>query len=256
MEFQQGQGNRAMEEKKKMTPKVKQQYVRMAVTLSVLLLLALLVWGYNLFRLRHVTYEGLTRYTEEEFTKKLQGSFIQKCTPFFCMESLFREKEIPFIEAYEIKYEGRNSAKVIVYEKRVVGCIPLMGRYMYFDKDGMIVESSTKWIEEIPIVEGLEFTEIALYKKLQIQKQSLFGTILALTGLIEDNGLNIEKIKFSSDYQVTLVSGMLEIQLGKQNSYDEQINALPGILKAAEGKSGTLDMRRYSKENKEFILKP
>lgn len=245
-----------MEEKKKMTPRVKQQYIRMAVTLSVLFFAALLVWGYNLFRLQHVTYEGLTRYTEEEFTKKLQGSFIQRCTPFFCMESIFREKEIPFVEAYEIKYEGRNSAKVIVYEKRVVGCIPLMGRYLYFDKDGIVVESSEKRIGEIPIVEGLKFTEISLYKKLQIQKQSLFGTILALTRLIEENNLTIDKIKFSSDYQVTLTSGLLEIELGKRNSYDEQLNALEGILEAAKGKKGTLDMRRYSKENKEFILKP
>jgi len=228
----------------------------MAVTLSVLLLLALLVWGYNLFRLRNVTYEGLTRYTEEEFTKKLQGSFIQSCTPFFCMESLFREKEIPFIEAYEIKYEGRNSAKVIVYEKRVVGCIPLMGRYLYFDKDGIVVESSKTRIAEIPIVEGLEFTEISLYKKMQIQKQSLFGTLLALTGLIEANGLTIDKISFASDYQVTLTYGTLQIQLGKRDSYDEQINALKGILEAAEGKYGTLDMRSYSKENREVILKP
>lgn len=245
-----------MEEKKKMTPKVKQQYIRMAVILSLLFLLALLVWGYNLFRLRHVTYEGLTRYTEEEFTKKLQGSFIQTCTPFFCMESLYRGKEIPFIEAYEIKYEGRNSAKVIVYEKRVVGCIPLMGRYLYFDKDGIVVESSEKRVREIPIVEGLEFTEIALYKKMKIQKQSLFTTILALTGLLEANELTIDKITFASDYQVTLTYGNLQIQLGKRDSYDEQINALKGILEAAEGKYGTLDMRSYSKENREVILKP
>lgn len=244
-----------MNENEKMTKEVKRQVIKMSVIIGALLLVAILVWSYNLFRLKEISYEGLTRYTEEEFSKKLQGSFLSTCTPFFCMTDTFHEKEIPFIETYEIRYQSRHSVKIVVHEKRVVGCIALMGRYLYFDKDGIIVESAETLIEDVPIVEGLEFKELVLYQKLEIQKQSLFDTILELTRLIEENGLTVQKITFSPDYQVTLSSGSIEIQLGKRTSYDEPLQALKGILAVAGERKGTLDMRNYSKENPDVILK-
>jgi len=205
--------------------------------------------------LKEIQYEGLTRYTEEEFTERLTDSFLSTWTPFFCMKDGFGQEEIPFVEKYEVQYVDRNTARIVVHEKRVIGCIPIMGRYMYFDKDGIIVESSADRIDNIPIVDGLDFTEIVLYGKLQVQKQSLYDVILSLYDLIELNNLQIDKISFSPDYEVTLYTENFEIQLGKKTTYDVQMNALQGILKAAGDRSGILDMRNYSKENKEFILK-
>lgn len=244
-----------MSENEKTTKEIKRQLIKMSVVIGSLLLIAVLVWSYNLFRLKEISFEGLTRYSEQEMEAKLQDSFLMTWTPFFCLADTFGEKEIPFVETYEIRYQGRNSAKVTIYEKRVVGCIAMMGRYLYFDKDGIIVESAGTLISDIPVVEGLEFTELVLYQKLKIQKQSMFETILELTRLIEANGLSVQKIIFSSDYQVTLISGNLEIQLGKRTSYDEPLNALKGILSVAGERNGTLDMRNYSKENPDVILK-
>ena len=244
-----------MGEMEKVSKEVRRQLIQMSVIVGTLLILAVLVWGYNLFRLKEITYEGLTRYSEEELSAKLQDSFLSTWTPFFCMSDTFGEKEIPFIETYEVRYRGRNSVNVIVHEKRIVGCIVLMGRYLYFDKDGIIVESANNLVENVPVVEGLEFQELVLYEKLKIQKQSLFHTILELTRLIEENGLTVEKIVFSTGYHVTLHSGNLEIQLGKRDSYDEPLGALKGILAVAGDRSGTLDMRNYSKENPDVILK-
>jgi len=233
----------------------KREWTRRMILLIVLAVLAVLVWGYNLFRLKNISYEGLERYHETEMTALLQDSFFMTCTPVFCLADTFWEKDIPFVETYEISYEDRNSVRVIVYEKRVVGCVELMGRYMYFDKDGIVVESTAKLLKNIPVIEGLEFKEIVLHKELEIQKQSLFNTILELTRLIDENGITVQKIMFSSDYQVTLYSDEMKIQLGKRTSYDEPLNALKGILKAAGERYGTLDMRNYSKENPDVILK-
>ena len=36
---------------------------------------------------------------------------------------------------------------------------------------------------------------------------------------------------------------------------DEELNALAGILESVSGKTGTLDMRNYTRENGEVILK-
>lgn len=228
---------------------------QMLVILVVLAVLAAGIWGYNLYRLKNITVEGLTRYTEEEFLEKLELGFLTSITPLYCLSDSLAQKEIPFVEKYEITYVDQQSAKVTVHEKRVTGCVVIMGRYMYFDKDGIVVESSDSRVAGIPVITGLEFNEIVLYKELQVQKQSLFNTILELTRLIEQNHIEAEEISFDSTYEVTLYLENITVLLGKKTSYDEELNALEGILASIGGRTGTLDMRNYTKENGEVILK-
>ena len=228
---------------------------QMTVVLAVLTCVAVVIWGFNMFRLKQVDFEGLTRYTETEFREKLEDNVFYSLTPIFCMQDTFRQKTIPFVEKYEIEYVNRTTARVHVHEKRVTGGILLMGRYMYFDKDGIVVESSIERLADIPIISGLAFEEIVLYRKLHVQKESLFDTILQLTRLIEQNGIIVEEIAFDSNYEVTLYAGNNVILLGKRSTYDEQLNALQGILVAMQERTGTLDMRNYSRENPDVILK-
>ena len=94
-----------------------------------------------------------------------------------------------------------------------------------------------------------------LYQKLRVQKQSLFDTILQLTRLVEQNGISVNEIAFDSGYEVTLYLEDVTVLLGKKTSYDEAVNALAGILDSIKGRTGTLDMRNYSAENSDVILK-
>ncbi len=223
--------------------------------IGILICIAGLFWLYNFFRLETVSLEGLTRYTEEEFRTRLEDNFLMTITPVFALSDRIEQKEIPFIEKYETFYVDEHTARVIVHEKRITGCVLIMGRYMYFDKDGIIVESSTERIKEIPMITGLEFQEIALYRKLQIQKQGLYDTILQLTRLIEQNEILVEEIAFDSNYEVTLFCDGIVVELGKKENYDEALNALQGILQKVQTRTGSLDMRNYSKENLDVILK-
>lgn len=226
--------------------------------LILLVVLAVFVAGALIcdsYRLKTITYEGLTRYTEEEFSAKIHGGFPDSFTPFFCWSDTFNRKEIPFVEKYEIKYIDRQTAKVTVHEKRVTGCVVIMGRYMFFDKDGIVVESADTLPDGIPVITGLKFNEIVLYKELQVQKQSLFDVILQISRLIEQNNLPVREIAFDSNYSVTLQLDHLSVLLGKRTSYDETLNALDEILLSVAGRSGTLDMQNYTSENGEVILK-
>ena len=225
------------------------------ITLGVLAVFAAGIWGYNLYRLKNVSFEGLTRYSEAEFWDRLDVGFFTSLTPCFCLSDTFLQKNIPFVEKYEIDYIDRQTAKIVVHEKRITGCVIVMGRYMFFDKDGIIVESSDALVEDVPVVTGLEFDEIVLFKPLKVQKQSLFDTILELTRLIELNGISVEEIDFDANYEVTLHLKDISIMLGKKTNYDGQMNALAGILQSLPGRTGTLDMRNYSGENGDVIFK-
>ena len=228
---------------------------QMLIILVILAVFAAGVWGFNSYRLKNITVEGLSRYTKEEFLQKMKSGFPFVLTPVYCLQDSLNQKNIPFVEKYEIEYTDSHTARIIVHEKRVTGCVIVMGRYMFFDKDGIVVESSDTRLDDVPVVTGLKFNEIVLFQQLNIQKQSLFNTILELTRLIDDKNIRVNEISFASNYEVTLYTDNVTVLLGKRTSYDEQINALDGILDSLQGRSGTVDMQNYTKENKDVFLK-
>ena len=225
------------------------------VILGVFVLLVAGIRGFNNYRLKDITVDGLSRYTKEEFLQKLDSEFLFAITPIYCLQDSLKQKEIPFIEKYEIDYIDNHAARIIVHEKRITGCVVVMGRYMFFDKDGIIVETSSIRLDGIPVITGLKFNEIVLYQKLNVQKQKIFDTILELTRLIELNEIRVQEVSFDSNYEVTLYLDNVTVLFGKRTSYDEQMNALGKILESLQGRTGTLDMRNYTKENGEVILR-
>lgn len=44
-----------------------------------------------------------------------------------------------------------------MYEKNIVGYVHYLGKNVYFDKDGIVVESSDQEIEGVPLIKGLTF---------------------------------------------------------------------------------------------------
>lgn len=230
---------------------------RMLRLLLFLFVLALLVWGYNFTRLKELEISGLTRYTKEEFFSMTAEQLLQRNTfGYLISNRLATKDDIPFVESYEVEYLTLHTVRVQVHEKLVTGCVQLMGRFLYFDKDGIVVESSEERLSDIPLVTGLKFHEIVLYEPLTVQKQSLFQTILNLTRLIQEYEIKADQISFDSNYYVTLSCGSMEVLLGRRKVYDEQIAALQGILAAVGDRTGIVDMQNYSKEHQDVILKP
>lgn len=229
-------------------------FIKLAILLIILI--AVIVLFIN-FRLKNVIVEGTTRYTEEEIKNRLITKKTDQITLFYYLRQRFSEPvSIPFVEKVVVSMENRNTIHVTVYEKRVVGCVEMMGSYLYFDRDGIVVESTKDKLEDIPQVTGLRFSKLVLHEKLEVQKEGLFETILNVTKLIEKNELPIDAMSFNSDYELILTSGSAKVLLGRKDFYDEQLAALKNILVAAgDKKLSSIDMRSYSKNNKNIISK-
>ncbi len=207
--------------------------------------------------LNTVIVEGNTHYTQEEaksqiLTKKTDGNTLL----FYLRYKYGRRESIPFVADVDVKLVDKNTVKIRIYEKAVTGCIKYMGGYMYFDKDGIIVESSNEKLPDIPYIEGLNFSGFVLYSKLEVEREELFGVILKLTQLIQKFELKVETIQFNEKSEVTLVSGNNKVLLGKRDTYDEQLAELKPILPKAEGKKIEIDMKEFTEENKKVIAKP
>jgi cell division protein FtsQ len=163
--------------------------------------------------------------------------------------------KLPFVEKIDVTMTDTHTITVYVYEKMVAGCVEFMGEYLYFDKDGIIVESSSTRLEDIPVIKGLKFDKIMLSEKLEVQKDELFDVIINLTQLIRKYELRVDKISFNSDYEVTLDCGDIRVLLGKKSTYDEALSELKNILAEAKGMEITLDMRNYVKGTQNIIGK-
>ena len=111
------------------------------VILAILVILLVLVFS---IRIKDVEVSGNKQYTKEQIESLLFDGKWSRNSAFCYYQNRFKEhKSIPFIEEYKINFKSPTKVEVVVFEKSVVGCVSYMSSYMYFDKDGIIVESSS-----------------------------------------------------------------------------------------------------------------
>ena len=231
--------------------------VLLRISISLVLLLIILSVFHAKCQLDSVTITNNTlSYTDEEIEEMVFTSALDKYAVLFRLRWFLNPREnIPFIEKIDAELTDRNSITLTVYEKRIIGCVQVMGQYFYFDRDGLVVESSLRRMEGVPLVNGLAFDSIVLHKNLKVQKASLYNVILNLTRLVELYGIDVTKITFLYDDSVVLQCGETEVRLGKKESYDLPLSALNEILNKLDEKNMVLYMENYNETNKDVIAK-
>ncbi len=156
---------------------------------------------------------------------------------------------IQFVDKMEIDFLSKNTVSVTVYEKALAGCVEYMNSYIYFDKDGIVLESSSDKVAGVPFIKGLEFDSWEVGKKLPIQDERKFKAILNVTQLIEKYQLDIDGIKFTASNELVLTHDKITIELGEGEYLELQMMNLGSILEGLEGKEGTLNMKDFDSEN-------
>lgn len=234
--------------------KAKRVGILLTVFLSLFLILA---GGYfyiiHNYKVTTVHVDGSIHYTNEEIMEMVMGGRFGDNSLFLSLK--YRDKGIegvPFIETMDVAIEAKDTIRITVYEKALAGYVRYLGRYVYFDKDGIVVETSLEETVGIPQVTGLSFDHVILHERLPVDKPELFDEILNITQQLAKYSLTADKIYFNSAYEVTLYFGEAKIALGENKDIDEKIMKLQYILPDLLGKSGTLDMREYSEDTKTY----
>lgn len=227
---------------------------RLAILFTVFLFLSLLLGGayYYIitnFKVTTVHVEGNIHYTNEEITEMVMGGRFGDNSLFLSLK--YRDKGIegvPFIEMMDVSIEAKDTIRITVYEKALAGYVRYLGRCVYFDKDGIVVETSLEETVGVPQVTGLSFDHVVLHEALPVDKPELFNEILNITQQLDKYSLVADKIYFDSTYQVTLYFGEARVALGENVDIDEKIMKLQYLMPSLLGKSGILDMREYSED--------
>ena len=133
----------------------------LGIILAVVLLLGILLWA---IQIKEIEVTGNKHYTEEQIIELIFDEKWSKNSAYCYYENKFQEpKSIPFIEEYKVEFQSPTKVRIVVFEKSVVGYVSYMSSYMYFDKDGIIVESSVEQLPGIPWITGMEFGHIVLH---------------------------------------------------------------------------------------------
>lgn len=223
-----------------------------AVFVFVGLIVAVLQSNYTVTA---VQVDGNEHYTDEEIEAMvLDGKFGNSTLYYYFKYRNQAITDIPFIERMEVELESSDTLLIHVYEKAVAGYVEFLGRYLYFDKDGIVVESSTEQMEGIPFVTGLTFDHVVLHEKLPVEDESVFKLILNITQLLTKYGVSTDRIYFDTSDNITLYFSQVKIYLGTSANLDEKINKLQYLLPKMNGLSGTLHMENYSGDSETFTF--
>lgn len=228
-----------------------------------LLLILVIVCGGLLYvekeyQITNVTVTGCDYYTEDEIKEKvMHGKFGKNAAYLYLKYRYFSPDDIPFVEKIDIELVNHNEILISVYEKSMIASVFYMNEYLYFDKDGIVIESSPEKMEEIPVIDGLDISSIGLHEKLGVEDDDIFDVILNLSQLLRQYEITTTRVCFNYKEEVILYCGKIKVLLGKDSGYDDKIAELAGIIKKAKKNNlkGTLDMSGYVPGQSEIIFK-
>ena len=129
-----------------------------------------------------------------------------------------------------------------------------LGQDVYFDKDGIVVESSTQELEGIPQISGVTFDSLAIHQPLSVEDPTIFDTILSITKLLTKYDLDPDEIRFGAGGELFLQLGDVKVALGTGENLDEKISRLKQLEGDLKDKSGTLHMENYTDETTHISL--
>lgn len=229
-------------------------YKKFLVTLAVLAALVLfLFFG---LKVKTVKVEGTQIYSAEEIRQSVFTRRFSDNIAFFSIyNKLFGINKLPFVEDIEVRYDDIHTITLHVYDKAISGCIRYMGQYVYFDKDGTVLQSMEEKKSGVPVVTGIRFGTFIVGKAFNVEDSSLFATIMNLSQLISHYNMGVTQIHIA-DGGVTLYAGDILVILGKKEMYDDEMSALSSVLETAkkEHLSGTIHMESFRRGDK-IILK-
>ncbi len=211
------------------------------------LLAAICLFVFFGLRIEHVKVEGSEIYSQEEIK---QSVFARKYSDnelfFMIYEKLYGINKLPFVEDIEVTFENRNTILLQVYDKAISGCIKYMGQYVYFDKDGTVLQSMKEKRDGVPVVTGIKFGTFTVGKVFRVKDESLFAMIMNLSQLITHYDIDVERLHMEEE-NVILYSGGIKVILGKKSLYDDEMSALSSVLDTAGKKKmkGTIDMQNF-----------
>ncbi len=243
-----------IKEKRRRQRRLKRLLIALLVLIAVAIVSAFIVA--KVFVVKTVKVEGNKLYNEQLIRETVLNDEYSWNSLYVLLKYTFMDtKEVPFIDTMEIKLNSPTCLTIKVYEKGLLGYlhVPVMNQMAYFDKDGFVVETSTRIIENVPKIEGISCEEVVLFEKLPIDDQQL-RDMLTLTQTLKREGLEPDGIYFGAVNSPVVYYGNTEVWLGSTELLTQKVERLNEILPNVLGLEGVLHMENWTEETANIIF--
>ncbi len=227
------------------------------IFLTVLFLIVMaVVIVVKVFTVKNIEVEGNLLYEQDVIEQAvLNDKYSWNSLYVFLKYRFVDTEEIPFVDTMNVTLKDPNTLHIEVYEKGMMGYlyIPSIDENAYFDKDGLVVETSSDVISGIPKVEGLECEQVVLYEKLPLQKSSL-KEILTLTQNLKREGLVPDSILYGQDYSPILIYGTIQVYVGDTELLTQKVERISKIMPSLDGLSGILHLENWTEDTTNIVF--
>ena len=230
--------------------KITKKQAKLVGGAAAVAVLAGIIFFFAFFHVSKVEVMESNHYTKEELKEMvLTGAFSSNSVlaPITCSKN--NVQGVPYIEGYSVSRSGRNSIVISVREKSVVGCIPYLDSYVYFDRNGMFVEGDKTRDESVPYFEGIQVKKVVMNEKLPI-KDAVLNTAVALSTIFAKNDLQPDYIQLEDDSTIDLIYGDIMVKLGKDKYLEDKMSRMVAILPQITGEKGILHMENITESSK------
>ena len=207
------------------------------------ILAAGLIFFFAYFKVDEVEVMGSSHYSEKEVRKMvLRGPLASNSVLAPLLYTKRETEDIPFVKGYVVNQVNRNTICISVKEEKPVGCIPYLDSYIYFDRNGIFIESSKKRNETIPYFDGISVKHVIKDEELPIKGKTVLNTAVALATIFQKNETIPDHIEFDENYQISLLYGDITVMLGKDEFLEDKMTRAVAILPLIAGKKGILHL--------------
>ena len=163
--------------------------------------------------------------------------------------NLTEPKLMPSMEEVKVSLSNPWTVNVRVKEKQVVGFIIWNEQFVYFDKDGFVLDINQEWWEDVPRIDGIELKKVKKYQNLPVSKENknVFNNLLDISENLKKYELTPDRIE-CRDSELYLYFDNKCAILGNRN-FSDRIAQISPILEKLGDKSGTLHLETYNEEN-------
>lgn len=234
----------------------KRKKIAIALLIILLLLAAAALVVIKVFRVEKVEVEGNELYDAKVIEKAvLNDKYSWNSLYVFLKYRFVDTKKVPFVDTMEITLKDPQTLHIKVYEKGIMGYLYIssIDENAYFDKDGLVVETSSKVINGTPQIIGIDCDKVVLYEKLPIGNAKL-REILTLTQALKRNSLIPDSITYGVANEPLLAYGKIKVEMGSLELLTQKVERLAKIKPSLEGMDGTLHLENWTEETTNIVF--
>lgn len=231
---------------------------RIIVSILLIIMVVILVFFNQIFAIKNIVIEGNYYYSKEEINEFFELDSYSNSLLFFLTFDKENSKSIPFIEDVKVDILSFNDVRLRVIEKEIIGCLEYMGMYLYFNKDGILIESSEEKADSIPVVKGLDYSELVLHEKIPIEDDNTYKDLLNIMLILRENHHTKDNYPVNEvhieDNEYTLVIGDIRVLLGTSYKLNEKIDELNSILPEIQAEKGQLNLKTVEQSKPRIVF--